>query len=132
MLAYPIELNFLNLLLVFLFFQYIGLLFIVVMTAVVSSYTKTAFTSLAISVGLFLVPQLLIKVFKTGIISKFLLFNPILTRDVEKTLLNLSTSDGFFTNNFMVNSLMIVIVLVLMASVGWWIICRNMKVRDGV
>lgn len=113
LMSFPVEMNFLSLLALLLIYQYIGILFIMAMTVLISNSTKTIYTSLAISVGSFFAPQLLAQVFREGLINKLLMFFPSTNTDTETFLMKLSSSEGLIFNNFHINFAFLIVVMLV-------------------
>ncbi|CAD5902068.1 conserved membrane hypothetical protein [Carnobacterium maltaromaticum] len=100
---FPLEVNNLQIYLLILIFQLAGLLALVGVTLFISAVTKTTFSSLAISIGLFFLPLGLISLFKTGFINTLLYLFPINLYNPEKMLTVMSSSKGFIFHNFSQN-----------------------------
>ncbi|EGE54715.1 hypothetical protein SPB_1078 [Streptococcus parauberis NCFD 2020] len=126
---FPLPMNFLQLYFTVLIYQFLGLLVITSMTSLISYYTKSSFTTLSLSLGLFFLPQLMLQVFKEGIINKLLTFCPIANNDIELTLLKLSNSEGFIFSNFYLNYGAIIIVMIMMVIIFNFIIIKKQNVK---
>lgn len=100
---FPLEVNNLQIYLLILIFQLAGLLALLGVTLFISAVTKTTFSSLAISIGLFFLPLGLISLFKTGFINTLLYLFPINLYNPEKMLTVMSSSKRFIFHNFSQN-----------------------------
>lgn len=89
----------------------VALLFIASMTMLVSSFCSSPFSTLAISLGLFFLPQILMKVFLTGLPNRLLYLFPVNNVKITKILSLMSQEGGFFFQSFFAN---IVLILSLM------------------
>lgn len=113
---FPIQMNFMQLLLWVLIFQYIGLLFTVLLTSLISSYTKSPANSLSVSLFIFFIPLILDQTFKSGLISKLLNFFPIVNSSVADFVTKLCRPRALLFNHFNLNvaatiSFMIMIII---------------------
>ncbi len=129
-LSFPVAMNFLELFVLLMFYQYTGLLFVVGLTCLVSHYAKSTFTSLAVSLGVFFLPQLLVQLFKSGLINKFLTFFPIVNTTVEKMLMKLSSTDGFIFKTFFPNVFLLIVVMFISSIICFIIIIYNLRQKD--
>lgn len=124
---FPLQWNNLQVYLFTLAFQLIGLLFIAGVTMLVSSFVSSSFSALAISLGLFFLPQPLTYLFKTGWLAKVLYFFPINTSNVKKLLSSMSNPDWFFLSNFLSNVGLIMVTLLLIKIIFDLFIYFRMK-----
>lgn len=125
--SFPIKMNFLQLLLWVLIFQYLSLLFTVFVTALISSYTKHTATTLAISLLVFAFPVLLKQIFKSGIIYKLLWFFPIVNNDIEKMMAELSSTGSLLFNSVTMNITAIILFFVICSMAFCRIIYVHIK-----
>ncbi|MGM0215867.1 ABC transporter permease subunit [Enterococcus sp. AZ109] len=108
---------FINLLQVFLLtrgFQLICVLSIVGATCMISSMTKSPFTSLAISLGGFFAPQLLLRVIKEGTMHTILYLFPSNNYGTETLLELIQKNEGFLLSSVAGNLLALVGILLLL------------------
>ena len=114
-LQFPVRMNLLELLIRLILFQFVGMLFIMGTTILISSLTKSPLATFATSVGFFLAPDFLMNIFRDGVINKILTIFSVSTGETEGLLLKLSSSKGFFFNDFTANGITIIIIrLILM------------------
>lgn len=98
-------------------FQLIGVLFIAGVTMLISSLSSSPFSALAISLGVFVIPQPLTHIFMSGIPNKIMYFFPINTFEIDKVLLWMSRDNMFFFHSFVANVALILIVLLVTKAV---------------
>lgn len=115
--SFPVPLNNIQVLFIAFLVQFVGLMATMGITCLISSMTKSPFTSLTISVGLFFAPELLTNIFRNGAVSKFLLYFPINHSSVEKMFIILSSQDYFIFNTFTGN-LIFILSLMLVFYLG--------------
>lgn len=121
---------FINLLQVFLLtrgFQLISILTIVAMTCFVSSMTKSPFSSLAVSLGIFFAPQLLQKVLTDGIVAQVLQFFPINNYGSVKLLQLIQLKEGFLFSTAFMNLMGLILIFLLTKIVLDLLVYRRMK-----
>lgn len=114
---FPLEWNMFQVYLFGIFFYLVGLLFVAGVTMLVSSLCSSPFSSLAISLGIFFLPQVLTHVFLKGIPNKILYLFPINTFEIDKVLLWMSRDNMFFFRTFVANIGMIIIVMIGMKMI---------------
>lgn len=110
---FPLGWNMLQAYLFGVVFQLIGVLFIAGVTMLISSLSSSPFSALAISLGLFVIPQPLTHIFMSGIPNKILYLFPINTFEIDKVLLWMSRDNMFFFHSFVANVALILIVLLV-------------------
>lgn len=121
---------FINLLQVFLLtrgFQLVSILTIVAMTCFVSSMTKSPFSSLAVSLGIFFAPQLLQKVLTDGIVAQVLQFFPINNYGSVKLLQLIQLKEGFLFSTAFMNLMGLILIFLLTKIVLDLLVYRRMK-----
>ena len=84
--SFPMEINNLQVYSLVLGFQMVNLFAIAGITLLISSFTKSTFGSLVISLGAFFLPLALTYIFKTGFVNKLLYLFPINNYNVEEIL----------------------------------------------
>jgi ABC-type transport system involved in multi-copper enzyme maturation permease subunit len=109
--SFPVEFNHLQVFLLVVAFHFISMLSIVGITLYVSSITRSPFSSLIISLGLFFLPKALTEFFKRGIVYKLLNLFPINNYSIENFLSLLSSKQDFLLNSFVQNIVFAFIVL---------------------
>ena len=109
--SFPGEFNHLQVFLLVIALHFISMLSIVGITLYVSSLTRSPFSSLVISLGLFLLPKALTDFFKKGIVYKLLNLFPINNYSIENFLSLLSSKHDFLLNYFVQNLVFAMIVL---------------------
>ncbi|MBE6171794.1 ABC transporter permease subunit [Enterococcus mundtii] len=114
---FPLEWNMLQSYMFGVVFQLIGVLFIAGVTMLISSLSSSPFSALAISLGVFVIPQPLTHIFMSGIPNKILYFFPINTFEIDKVLLLMSRDNMFFFHSFVANVALILIVLLVTKAV---------------
>jgi ABC-type transport system involved in multi-copper enzyme maturation permease subunit len=124
---FPTEMNNLEVYLLVIGVQFIGLLSIVGITLLISSMTKSPYASLAISLGVFFLPFLLGQVFQTGIIAKILNLFPIQNYQVEEMLTIMQTDAVFFFTNFTPNVILTICIALVIKVVADLIVCLKIK-----
>mgnify|MGYP001643807833 FL=1 len=125
----PLSLNFIQLYLVVLVYHFIALLLVSSTTSFISYFTKSTFTTLSLSLGVFFLPQLLLQIFKGGIVNKLLTFCPISNINTESMLLKLSDSETFLFSNFYLNFFLILSLMIFLTILFNAIIIKKQKVR---
>lgn len=100
---FPLEWNMLQSYMFGVVFQLIGVLFIAGVTMLISSLSSSPFSALAISLGVFVIPQPLTHIFMSGIPNKIMYFFPINTFEIDKVLLWMSRDNMFFFHSFVAN-----------------------------
>lgn len=100
-----------------LVFHLIGLLFIAGITMFISSLSGSPFSALAISLGIFFLPQVLTNVFLEGIPNKILYLFPINTMAIDKVMFWMSRDNLFFFHTFLANITLIVGVMFVLKIV---------------
>lgn len=111
--SFPVEFNHLQVFLLVIALHFISMLSIVGITLYVSSLTRSPFSSLVISLGLFLLPKALTELFKKGIVYKLLNLFPINNYSIENFLSLLSSKHDFLLNYFVQNLVFVMIVLLV-------------------
>ncbi|MGM0171742.1 hypothetical protein IGJ39_001845 [Enterococcus sp. AZ140] len=114
---FPLEWNMLQSYMFGVVFQLIGVLFIAGVTMLISSLSSSPFSALAISLGVFVIPQPLTHIFMSGIPNKIMYFFPINTFEIDKVLLWMSRDNMFFFHSFVANVALILIVLLVTKAV---------------
>ncbi|WP_282137403.1 ABC transporter permease subunit [Rossellomorea aquimaris] len=111
--SFPVELNHLQVFLLVIVLHFISLLSIIGITLYVSSLTRSPFSSLVISLGLFLLPKAITEFFKRGVVYKSLNLLPINNYTIEDFLSLLSSKNDFLLNHFIQNLVFTMIVLLV-------------------
>lgn len=124
---FPMEMNNLQVYLLVIGVQMLGLLSVVGITLLISSLTKSPFISLAISLGVFILPYLLGKIYQTGIIAKILNLFPIQHYQVEEMLTKMENNTFFFFSSFISNVLLTIGVVLIIKIVADFILFFKMK-----
>lgn len=124
---FPMEMNNLQVYLLVIGVQMIGLLSIVGITLLISSMTKAPFISLAISLGAFFLPYLLGEIYQTGIIAKILNLFPIQHYQVEEMLTIMQTDTFFFFSGFIPNVILAICIALIIKIVADLIIYLQIK-----
>lgn len=108
--AFPEKLTLLSTFVNLIVFQFIGLVFITAVNALVSSKTKSPLTTFAVSAGAIFVPSFLLQVFQGGLIHKLLTIVSVSTSNTAGLMLQLSYQgpQGFFLDNFWINGGLII------------------------
>lgn len=114
---FPLEWNMVQSYMFGVVFQLIGVLFIAGVTMLISSLSSSPFSALAISLGVFVIPQPLTHIFMSGIPNKILYFFPINTFEIDKVLLWMSRDNMFFFHSYVANVALILIVLLVTKAV---------------
>jgi ABC-type transport system involved in multi-copper enzyme maturation permease subunit len=112
--SFPFELNQFQAVLLNLLFELCCLFVVIAVTLLISSVMKTPIIALSASLGLFVLPLGLIKIFKTGFLHKLLALFPINTSNTGTMLKvfgskQLSLFGSFYQNLFSVTPLLILI-----------------------
>src|SRR5690625_2294842 len=111
--GFPVELNHLQVFLLFIAFHFISMLSIVGLTIYISSVTRSPFSSLIISLGLFFLPKALTEIFKRGIVYKLLNLFPINNYNIYDFLSLMSSKREFLLDSFMQNIIFTMVVLLI-------------------
>ncbi|MGD6846285.1 ABC transporter permease [Rossellomorea aquimaris] len=111
--SFPVELNHFQVFLSFIALHFISMLSIIGITLYVSSLTRSPFSSLIISIGLFLLPKALTEFFKRGVVYKSLNLLPVNNYSIEDFLSLLSSKHDFLLNHFVQNLVFVMIVLLV-------------------
>lgn len=108
--VFPEKLTLLSTFVHLIVFQFIGLIFITAVNALVSSKTKSPLTTFAVSAGTIFMPSFLLQVFQGGLIHKLLTIISVSTSNTAGLMLQLSHQgpQGFFLDNFWVNGGLII------------------------
>ncbi|MBP2621893.1 ABC transporter permease [Streptococcus panodentis] len=128
-LQFPIQMNLLELLIHLIVYQFVGLLFMVALTVLISSLTKSTLVTFATSVGIFLAPDFLMNIFRNGVINKLLTIFSVSTNEIEGILLKLSSSKGFFFDDFTSNGVAIMVIRLLLVFVCCFATYRIVRKR---
>lgn len=107
---FPMEMNNLQVYLLVIGVQLLGLISISGITLLISSITRSPFISLSISLGAFILPFLLGKIFQSGIIAKTLNLFPIQYFQVEEMLSIMKTDVVFFFSTFISNVILTIFI----------------------
>lgn len=124
---FPMEMNNLQVYLLVIGVQLLGLLSVVGITLLISSLTKSPIISLAVSLGIFILPFLLGKIYQTGIIAKILNLFPIQHYQVEEMLTKMDSNMFFFLDNFIPNVILTICFAFIIMIVADIIIYFKMK-----
>lgn len=124
---FPMEMNHLEVYLLVLGVQFIGIISIVGSTLLISSMTKSPYASLAISLGVFFLPFLLGQVFQSGNIAKVLNLFPIQHYQVKEMLTIMETDAVFFFNHFTPNVLLTITIGLVIKVLSDLMVCLKMK-----
>ncbi|WP_100329967.1 ABC transporter permease subunit [Bacillus xiapuensis] len=124
---FPMEMNNLQVYLLVIGVQMIGVLLIVGMTLLISSMTKSPFISLATSLGAFFLPYLLGKIFQTGTMAKILNLFPIQHYQVEDMLTIMETDFVYFLHAFIPNVILTICFALVIKITADLIIYFRMK-----
>ncbi len=111
--SFPVEFNHLQVFLLVIALHFISMLSIIGITLYVSSLTRSPFSSLVISLGLFLLPKALTEFFKRGVVYKLLNLLPINNYSIEDFLSLLSSKHDFLLYYFVQNLVFAMIVLLV-------------------
>lgn len=111
---FPIELNHLQIYLISILIHLVGLTFVIGITLFISSCTKTSFSALAITLGLFFLPEFLINMVSMKTLKKLLQIFPINHFNIQNLLGMLGYEGNFFLPDFYKNIFILVIFLLLM------------------
>ncbi|MHC5268835.1 ABC transporter permease subunit [Enterococcus sp. LJL98] len=129
---FSIEMNNLNIWFAMLLFYVFGLLSVIGITLLISSLTTTPFSSLIVSLSLFMLPLALTYIFKEGIINKLLYLFPINNFNTESLLTLLSSGTQFFLSSFWQNFILVAMILLLVTIASFMIIYWNLKNKKNV
>lgn len=124
---FPVEWNHLQTYLIVVLLQSIGIVFVSSFTLLISSFAKSPITSLSVSLGMFLLPQLLLQIFRKGILNKLLYFFPINNLNAQKTLELLSSEKSFLMSSFIQNLMVVFLFLITLKIIFDFITYRHMK-----
>ena len=125
---FPMAWNHLQVYLWFIILQFIGILFIVALSLLISSLVQTPLSAFATATGLYLLPALLMRLFEKNIIVKYLYFFPINQTDIKNILIIMSSEKGFLGSTVTGNFLLISFFLLLGHSLLTFLTYRHMKV----
>lgn len=114
---FPVEMNNLQVYLLVIGVQLAGLISITGITLLISSITRTPFISLSTSLGAFILPFLLGKIFQSGIIIKILNLFPIQYFQVEEMLSIMKTNIVFFFYDFSSNIVLTISIAIIIKIV---------------
>jgi hypothetical protein len=124
---FPLNWNHLQVYGLILVLQLAGILFTVGITLFISSLARSPMSALALSLGCYLLPQLLLQVFNSGLLNRLLYLFPITHLDIRKALLILSSKGTFFLPSFMQNTILIITVLLLGRGISNFLCFKHMK-----
>ncbi|GGB54893.1 hypothetical protein GCM10011409_35620 [Lentibacillus populi] len=125
--SFPVEINHLQVFCLAVVLHFISLLSIVGITIFVSSITRSPFSALTISLGLFFLPKALTQLFKRGMVYKLLNLFPINNYSIEDFLTLMSTKREFILNSFVQNIVVTLVVLLVMKIVSDGVVYLRMK-----
>lgn len=127
--AFPEKLTLLSTFVNLIVFQFIGLVFITAVNALVSSKTKSPLTTFAVSAGTIFVPSFLLQVFQGGLIHKLLTIVSVSTSNTAGLMLQLSHQgpQGFFFDNFWINGLSLIAVRSILAALFCFLTYGQLK-----
>lgn len=111
---FPLNWNLIQIYLFSFIFHLTSLLFIAGVTMLISSLCRSSFSTLAISLFFFIIPQALKHLFLSGPINKVLYLFPINNYEIEKTIQWMSRDDMFFFSSFSTNAIFVIIVMILL------------------
>lgn len=111
---FPIELNHLQIYLISILIHLVGLTFVIGITLFISACTKTSFSALAITLGLFFLPEFLINMVNAEKLKKLLQIFPINHFNIQNLLGMLGYEGNFFFPDFYKNIFMLAVFLLLM------------------
>ncbi|WP_088053225.1 ABC transporter permease subunit [Virgibacillus dakarensis] len=125
--SFPVEINHLQVFCLAVVLHFFSLLTIVGITIFVSSITRSPFSALTISLGLFFLPKALTQLFKRGMVYKLLNLFPINNYSIEDFLTLMSTKREFILNSFVQNIVVTLVVLLVMKIVSDGVVYLRMK-----
>ncbi|MBP1913946.1 ABC-type transport system involved in multi-copper enzyme maturation permease subunit [Lederbergia galactosidilyticus] len=124
---FPAEINQLQVFCLAMALHFISLLSIIAITLYVSSITRSPFSSLAMGLGLFLLPKAFTQLIKRGIVYKLLNLFPINNFRIEDFLTLMSTKQEFILQSFGQNIVVTITVLLVLKIMLNGLIYLRMK-----
>ncbi|KRG12253.1 ABC transporter permease subunit [Lederbergia galactosidilytica] len=124
---FPAEINQLQVFCLAMVLHFISLLSIIAITLYVSSITRSPFSSLAMGLGLFLLPKAFTQLIKRGIVYKLLNLFPINNFRIEDFLTLMSTKQEFILQSFGQNIVVTITVLLVLKIMLNGLIYLRMK-----
>ena len=119
---FPLKWNHLQIYFLILIMQLIGLGFVEGVTLLVSAFMRSPMSALAVSLGLYILPLLLMQIFKTGLVNKILYLFPINNLNIQNTLSTLYSTNAFFFHSFFSN-IGFTFIFMMLIKVGMQISC---------
>ena len=83
--------------------QLVGIGFVESVTLLISALMHSSMSVLAVSLGVYILPLLLVQMIKTGVGNKILYLFPINNLNVQNILGILYSKDAFFFHSFIIN-----------------------------
>lgn len=119
---FPLKWNHLQIYFLILIMQLIGLGFVEGVTLLVSAFMRSPMSALAVSLGLYILPLLLMQIFKTGLVNKILYLFPINNLNIQNTLSALYSTNAFLFHSFFSN-IGFTFIFMILIKVGMQISC---------
>lgn len=123
---FPIECNHLQIYFITLVIQLVEVLFVEGITLLISAFVRSTMSTLAISLGGYLLPKLLLQILRTGFINKILYLLPVNNIDIQKTFVILKDRNFIFSS-FGTNMGTLVGGLLMLYVIMEWLCCKHMK-----
>lgn len=102
-LKFPLQYNHIQIYFLILVMQLVGIGFVESVTLLISALMHSSMSVLAVSLGVYILPLLLVQMIKTGVGNKILYLFPINNLNVQNILGILYSKDAFFFHSFFIN-----------------------------
>ena len=100
---FPLQYNHIQIYFLILVMQLVGIGFVESVTLLISALMHSSMSVLAVSLGVYILPLLLVQMIKTGVGNKILYLFPINNLNVQNILGILYSKDAFFFHSFFIN-----------------------------
>lgn len=119
---FPLQYNHIQIYFLILVMQLVGIGFVESVTLLISALMHSSMSVLAVSLGVYILPLLLVQMIKTGVGNKILYLFPINNLNVQNILGILYSKDAFFFHSFFIN-IGFIFIFQLLIRVGMQLYC---------
>ena len=119
---FPLQYNHIQIYFLILVMQLVGIGFVESVTLLISALMHSSMSVLAVSLGVYILPLLLVQMIKTGVGNKILYLFPINNLNVQNISGLLYSKDAFFFHSFFIN-IGFIFIFQLLIRVGMQLYC---------
>ena len=119
---FPLQYNHIQIYFLILVMQLVGIGFVESVTLLISALMHSSMSVLAVSLGVYILPLLLVQMIKTGVGNKILYLFPINNLNVQNISGILYSKDAFFFHSFFIN-IGFIFIFQLLIRVGMQLYC---------